>query len=169
MEISKQILTFIILVLLVILGGWALLHYPKNGTGPALDINTTSKGLPPLSTSTGAILIESKAGVAKTIRVSFPTSDAVITSPVTIKGESGAGWLFEGSASVQIVDAQSQIIGSGIITAKSDWMTNDFVPFEGTITFTKPGYAERGFIIIKNDNPSGILENSKSIKIPVRF
>lgn len=171
MNISQQIMTFIILVLLVILGGWALLHYPKNSGGPAVDVSATSTtvSLPLATTTSGAVITESAPGVAQTIRMNYPKADDFIESPMTVSGEAKGTWFFEANAGVQLVDTDGNQLAISNLTAQSDWMTTDFVPFTGTLTFAKPGYGTRGFLIISNDNPSGLPENSKSIKIPVRF
>ena len=54
-------------------------------------------------------------------------------------------------------------------------MTTDFVPFSGSIEFTKPecaadaDYCKRGSVIFNNDNPSGDPSRDKAVEIPVVF
>jgi hypothetical protein len=47
-------------------------------------------------------------------------------------------------------------------------MTNEFVPFEATLTFTKPT-TETGTVVFQRDNPSGLPENDQSVSIPIYF
>lgn len=105
------------------------------------------------------------------IRLTTPLPNATITSPVTIKGEARGGWFFEASFPVFVVDWDGKIIGQGIATAEGEWMTNDFVPFTANVTFDvadiSGNYANRGALILKKDNPSGLPEHDDALEIPV--
>jgi hypothetical protein len=98
-----------------------------------------------------------------------PKSGDTISSPVTIKGEARGTWYFEASFPIVIVNWDGLIIGEGIAQAQSDWMTEDFVPFEAVVNFETPSYSDRGAIILKNDNPSGDPARDKAIEVPIRF
>ncbi len=105
------------------------------------------------------------------IRVTVPTPQSVISSPVTITGVARGTWFFEASFPISIVNWDGLIIGEGIATAQSDWMTEDFVPFTANITYTIDPQTpyNRGAIILKKDNPSGLPEHDAAIEIPVTF
>ena len=90
-----------------------------------------------------------------------------IQSPFTISGEA-RGWYFEGSFPIHIVDAIGAPIASGLAQAKSDWMTNDFVPFTATVSFASPQSPD-GTIILQKDNPSGDSSFDQEIRIPIQF
>ena len=96
-----------------------------------------------------------------------------ISSPFTVTGFAKGNWFFEASFPIVVVDWDGRIIGNGIATAKDDWMTEKFVPFEGEITFEKPTGAEarlkRGAVIFRRDNPSDLPENDAALEIPVYF
>lgn len=98
-----------------------------------------------------------------------------ISSPITLTGQARGTWFFEGSFPVVVVDWDGLIIGDGYVQAKGDWMTEGFVPFEGIISFKKPvnsvsgSYSNRGAVIFKKDNPSGLPENDAAVEIPVVF
>ena len=47
-------------------------------------------------------------------------------------------WFFEGSFPVMVVDWDGRIIATHFATAQDDWMTEDFVRFEGEIEFELP-------------------------------
>jgi len=95
-----------------------------------------------------------------------------VSSPLNIAGKA-RGWYFEGSFPVSLVDGDGLIIASGIAQAKGDWMTSEFVPFEVQIVFVKPAnasaFGNRGSLILKKDNPSGMPAYDASIEIPVKF
>lgn len=105
------------------------------------------------------------------IRVDAPESNTSISSPVTITGTARGNWFFEGSFPVSIVNWDGRIIGQGIAQAQGEWMTEDFVPFTATLSYTFASNTpyNRGAIILKKDNPSGLPQNDASIEIPVTF
>ena len=103
------------------------------------------------------------------IRISNPRPNQVIKSPLTITGEARGTWFFEASFPVVLANWDGLIIAQGIAQAKSEWMTTDFVPFEATLTFTvdKNVYSNRGALILRKDNPSGLPEHDDALEIPV--
>lgn len=109
------------------------------------------------------------------IEVSYPQPNDVISSPLSIKGKARGYWFFESVAPVTLVDWDGLIIAQGHIQAMDDWMTEDFVNFEGVLEFKKPEIAEttdfgkKGTLILKKDNPSGLPENDSYVEIPVKF
>lgn len=105
------------------------------------------------------------------IVLTSPTPGQKITSPVTLTGMARGYWFFEASFPISIVNWDGLIIGEGYASADGDWMTEDFVPFTGTVNFTfdpETPY-NRGAIILKKDNPSGLPENDDALEIPVTF
>ncbi|MDP3947753.1 MAG: Gmad2 immunoglobulin-like domain-containing protein [bacterium] len=106
---------------------------------------------------------------ADLIRLDTPRPNQVINSPLTIKGEARGTWYFEASFPVILTNWDGLIIAQGIATAKSDWMTTEFVPFEATLNFTvdKNAYSNRGSLILRKDNPSGLPEHDDALEIPV--
>lgn len=103
------------------------------------------------------------------IELSSPRPNDIVKSPLLISGKARGTWFFEASFPIFITDWDGLIIGQGIATAKSDWMTEEFVPFEATITFTNPTYGENGTLILKKDNPSGLPEHDDALEIPIKF
>ncbi len=105
------------------------------------------------------------------IRVTAPASQSVITSPITITGMARGTWFFEGSFPVSIVNWDGLIVGEGVATAQGEWMTEDFVPFTASIAYTidQETPYNRGAIILRKDNPSGLPENDDSMEVPVMF
>lgn len=102
------------------------------------------------------------------ISVSLPADDAKIGNPVMVAGKARGYWYFEASFPIKVYDANNLLLGTGIATAQSDWMTVDFVPFTANITYTAATTAT-GKLVLERDNPSGLPENDMSIEIPVTF
>ncbi|MFA6522332.1 MAG: Gmad2 immunoglobulin-like domain-containing protein [Patescibacteria group bacterium] len=102
------------------------------------------------------------------IRVTNVTPNQTISSPVAITGEARGTWFFEASFPITVEDENGNQIGLGIATATSDWMTENFVPFTASISFTTPT-TSRGTLIFHKDNPSGLPENDDTLEIPVIF
>jgi len=103
------------------------------------------------------------------IRLETPKDGDVIKSPLTIRGEARGNWFFEASFPVILTDWDGKIIAEHYATAQDEWMTTDFVPFEAVLEFEKPSYGERGALILKKDNPSGLPENDDALEITVFY
>lgn len=105
------------------------------------------------------------------IRASSPAINATVSNPITVSGEARGYWFFEGSFPLVVVDWDGLIIGQGHATAASEWMTEDFVPFTGTVNYELPEDTpyKRGAIILRKDNPSGLPEFDDALEIPVLF
>ena len=105
---------------------------------------------------------------ADEIQVELPKADDVISSPLAVKGKVRGFWFFEASMPVSVLDADKKVLAKVPVQAKGEWMTEDFVEFEGQIPFTK-STTPTGFVLFENDNPSGLPENAKSFEVPIRF
>lgn len=101
------------------------------------------------------------------INITSPKILSKIKSPVFISGQAKGTWFFEASFPVKITDIDGNILGQGPVTAKSDWMTEEEVAFEGTIPFQR-GSATSGFVVFTPDDPSG-LDRYESVKVSVIF
>jgi len=122
--------------------------------------------LPPLSPADNNPAPDVATATAEVI-IFQPQPGAVVTSPLTVKGQARGGWFFEASLPVKLVDANNQLIVAHYGTADSDWMTPDLVPFTSILEFSTT--ATSGFLIIAKDNPSGLPEYDASISWPVNF
>lgn len=104
------------------------------------------------------------------IRLSSPRPGEVVTSPLTIRGEARGYWFFEASFPVEFVDEKWRVLTGTIATAQSDWMTEEFVPFEAVLEFeSDTAQGSKGILVLKRDNPSGLPENDDALKVPVIF
>jgi hypothetical protein len=103
------------------------------------------------------------------IYVEIPKAGSVVSSPILMSGQARGYWYFEASAPVDLMDSSGNVIAGGYVTAKGDWMTENFVPFEGVLEFTSVPASKEGILIFKNSNASGEPEFDKSIMVPVLF
>lgn len=96
-----------------------------------------------------------------------------ISSPLILEGQAVGNWYFEGDFPVILTDWDGLIIAEGYLTAQSDWMTEDFVQFKGSLEFVKPnkieGVKNWGSLILQKDNPSGLPENDNALEITIFF
>ncbi|MES2436641.1 MAG: Gmad2 immunoglobulin-like domain-containing protein [Patescibacteria group bacterium] len=118
-----------------------------------------------VSTSTITIATSTKSS---NVRMATPRPEELVKSPLKIAGSARGTWFFEASFPVQLVDANGTLIAQGPATAKGEWMTTDFVPFEASLVFTNPTTAT-GTLILKKDNPSGDLARDEEHRIPITF
>jgi Immunoglobulin-like domain of bacterial spore germination len=100
------------------------------------------------------------------IVVSTPKPHQEVCSPLTVKGKAKSPWFFEAVFPIRLLDAKCQELASGKANAIGDWTSGDFVPFEGKLEFTvtKP---TKALLVLQNDNPSGLPENTKKKEIPI--
>ena len=102
------------------------------------------------------------------IRIDQPRPNALIQSPLEIRGEARGYWFFEADFPVKLLDNNGQELGIAIVKTSANWMTEDFVPFEATLEFQEP-VTNRGVLILEKDNPSGLPEHADELRVPVRF
>lgn len=101
-----------------------------------------------------------------------PSPGRRITSPYIIEGQARGSWFFEAIAPVILVDWDGRIIAEHYIEAQGNWMTEEFVPFTGTLNFENVPVSEdnsRGAVILRAANASGLPEYDRAIEIPIRF
>lgn len=102
------------------------------------------------------------------IKIDEPRPNIRISSPLNISGEARGYWYFEASFPVKLYDANNQLLASGIATAQSEWMTEDFVPYQASLNFNQPN-TQYGTLVLERDNPSGMPENDDSLIVPIEF
>lgn len=102
------------------------------------------------------------------IQVEMPLPNEAITSRVLVRGKARGNWFFEGSFPVKLV-VNGEVIAQTVAEAQGEWMTNEFVDFKAILDFEDKSSTEarRGDLILEKDNPSGLPENDKSLRIPV--
>ena len=102
------------------------------------------------------------------IRLEKPRPNTGVKSPLTITGKARGSWFFEASFPIKIYDENENLLGTGVASTTSDWMTSEFVPFTASLKFKTPT-TKKGKLVLEKDNPSGLPENADNLQIPVVF
>ena len=102
------------------------------------------------------------------IRIGQPLPNSEVTSPLTFSGTARGYYYFEADFPVRLEDRDGNVLAQTSARAGSDWMTEDWVPFSGSLAFNAPDDG-RGYLIFDRANPSGLPENARSYRVPVRF
>jgi len=176
----KKFILFGILIIIIIVGlvGWDYKRIKEAGNIVTNFEECADRGYPILEsyprqckTPDGKTFVEdigNELEKQNLIRVSKPRPNEIIKSPLEIRGEARGYWFFEASFPVKLRDENGRELGIGIAQTLSDWMTEDFVPFEATLEFQSPT-TSRGVLILEKDNPSGLPEYADELRIPVKF
>jgi hypothetical protein len=108
------------------------------------------------------------AAIPDLIELRTPLPGAILLSPLTLEGRARGSWFFEASFPVYLLDADGDTIAVMPAQAEGEWMTQAFVPFKATLTFTPPA-SPTGTLILAKDNPSGLPEHAAELRVPIRF
>lgn len=162
----------ILLIYSLVLSGCTFVQNP-----PITDFDSCAasgkpimESYPPRCTANGQTYtqdIGNELEMQYTIRVSSPRPGTKITSPLTITGEARGKYFFEAQFPIRLLDQDHKIIAQGVAEAESDWMTENFVPFTATLTFTTN--SSKGTLVLENDNPSDNPSTALELLMPVRF
>ncbi len=128
--------------------------------------------VPEAPTTEDVVLEQEEVPSNDKIFVTSPLDGASVSAaaPISVAGNARGYWYFEATAPVSVLDADGLVIGQGYIEAAGDWMTEDFVPFSGTITLdVTPTPGEVGQIVFARANPSGMPENDEVVVVDVVF
>lgn len=107
-------------------------------------------------------------GVDSRVRVTHPQPNEIMASPYTFDGEARGTWFFEASFPVRVEDTAGNILGRGYAQAEGEWMTEEFVPFRGTVEFISEK-DQLGRVVFEKDNPSGLPEHAAETSVPVQI
>jgi len=95
-----------------------------------------------------------------------PKSGDIVESPFTISGKARGYWYFEASFPVEVVAETGEQLVIVPVQADGEWMTEEFVPFQASISIQHP-YSGPARLILHRDNPSGLPENDASLSVPI--
>ena len=148
---------------LLIAGGVVLVTFPKPDT---LSYQTSS----PASVQDSGVAQPTPTPTSphEMVRVSSIAPFGAVKSPLVLAGEARGNWFFEGSFPVTLVDANGKVLAQAVAQTPGEWMTTEFIPFSAKLDFKKPT-TSTGTIILKRDNPSGIVEFDSELHFPVHF
>ncbi len=103
------------------------------------------------------------------IRLDSPRPGDTIENPVVVTGEARGTWFFEATFPIVLTDWDGLSIGEGYARAEGEWMTEEFVPFSGEVSYTLATDTpyDRGSLILQKANASGLPEHDDALEIPV--
>lgn len=110
---------------------------------------------------------QTQMNLSDIIHLSKPQPYDIISDTLIIEGEAKGNWFFEGTAPFVVLADDFSTVTSGFIEAKGDWMTENFVPFYKEVKLMPR--SENGYLVLKNDNPSGLTEKDLYFMIPLKF
>jgi len=163
----RKNLFFIVIIILIILGGIYLFTKREKGVVCIQDVKECPDGSF-VSRVAPDCNFAPCPGEKEGILISLPKRNERIKSPLKIEGEARGFWFFEAQFSVELYDANDDFLGRAILTAKEDWMTENFVSFEGELEFAQSA-TSLGTLRFLSDNPSGLPENQKIFEVPIQF
>ncbi len=165
----KHIVLGFVVVGIVIVAAYVLLQNEAAAPESTLPPTTPVTPVPTKPVALPAELVTHITDHSDRIVLVSPAPLDTISSPVMLTGKARGTWFFEASFPVSVVNWDGLVIGEGIATAEGDWMTEAFVPFTATISYSvdPDAYSNKGTLILKRDNPSGLPENDDALEIPV--
>ena len=131
--------------------------------------NHSKEGI--ISTEENAASVEAEKSskeISELIQINTPKEGAVIESPLQLSGKAKGYWFFEADAPVKLLDEHGNLLAKTYIKATDDWMTRNWVNFEGNLEFEVRSQ-KSGYLVFERANPSGLEENENQYKFPVRF
>lgn len=130
---------------------------------------TATTTTPPPTTTNLGNLAEKSDLIVVNQPYPHPYPNGIVASPLTITGEARGTWYFEASFPVEMQDVDGNVLGQGHAEAIGNWMTEDFVPYTATLSFTVPAGVTEGVLYLRKDNPSGLPANDDEAHFPVQF
>ena len=103
------------------------------------------------------------------VELTVPQPWSRVQTPMRAYGKARGNWFFEGDTRIVLTESRGFPIMMSYVTAMGDWMTKDFVTFDGHIEFTQPDSGTWGWFILEKDNPSENRSLDAKVKIPVLF
>ncbi len=104
--------------------------------------------------------------VSAFITVETPAEGDEVSTPLTATGEARGTWFFEGDFPMRLLTEEGDILESHFATAQDEWMTEDFVPFEGEMAFTVEEETS-AVLRLERDNPADKEELDMHVEIPL--
>ncbi len=101
-----------------------------------------------------------------TIIITSPRAQSLVEPGFTVTGLARGSWYMEGTFPVELVGSDGTVLATGAASTNDDWMTEDFVPFEVSMTW-EPTALSQANLILHKANPSGMPENDAEVAIPV--
>ena len=146
----------IVIALVVLLAFFAILKFAerKQIMMPAPEIPEIREEITYTNASTDLITVD------------LPFPGAVTGKKFSVIGKARGKWFFEASFPLELQDKDGKTIANSYAQAEGEWMTENFVPFKGTIK-APDSYIGGATLILHKDNASGLPEHDASISFPI--
>ncbi len=102
---------------------------------------------------------------SENVRVDSPRIGEAVSKTFRVVGEVRGNWTFEANLPMKVLDPSGEQIGVGFGMTTEDWMTTEFVPFEGKVEVKD--YTGPAKLVLMKDNPSGLPENDDSVEFDI--
>ncbi|QQG38323.1 MAG: hypothetical protein HYS26_02110 [Candidatus Kaiserbacteria bacterium] len=109
--------------------------------------------------------VQGTAFVSENVRVDAPRMGETVASTIEVRGQARGNWYFEASFPLEVRDPSGKRVGEGYAMTSEEWMTTNFVSFEGTVVATD--YRGPATLVLHKDNPSGLPENDDSVEFSI--
>lgn len=155
---QKQVLVAVAIIVIVLVVGLLVSRRDGAQKSPAADLPVAADDATPLDDM---------------IHVFDPSEGTTVYSPIDVFGEARGAWFSEGTFPVRLYDNEGNLLSEGVASSTSasadGWMTDDFVPFEASLSYQEPPKTDTGTLVLMRDNPSGDPANDMQVVIPVQF
>lgn len=108
-----------------------------------------------------------KPYVSENVVVTAPLPGEKVSHAISVRGEARGSWFFEANLPLEVRDPSGRIVGRGHAMTAEEWMTTEFVSFEGKIIVGD--YSGPATLVVKKDNPSGLPENDAEIAFDIEI
>jgi len=143
----KKIIVYIVLILVVLVGGFYLFNKDTQKEPELAQITY-------MNTSSDDIVPE------------LPVPSAIVGKQFTVSGKARGYWFFEASFPIQVLDKDGKILVSSFATAEDEWMTTEFVNFSADVSIPE-NYIGLATLVLNKDNPSDMRDKDASISFPI--
>lgn len=100
------------------------------------------------------------------IVVNTPLPGERVGKKFTVTGFARGSWFFEASFPVILNDIKGVPLSRLPASAKGEWMTENFVPFEAVVEVPET-FSGEAVLTLRKDNPSDIRANDASVSFPL--
>jgi len=175
MAVKRNRIVTIFIVLALLIGAWLFLRFVIGGpedtwicdNGQWIKHGNPRDPMPTSGCGEEKGDIEEKEDISEKIKVFKPQVNEILSGPIEIEGEAKGSWYFEAVFPIWLIDENGNIIAQTSAWAQDEWMTEDFVPFKAEIE-APSDFSGNATLILKNDNPSGLPEYDKEIRVPIK-
>jgi hypothetical protein len=156
----KTVIT--VLVVVVILLGAAVLIKQRAVQAPVIG---PAEELDEYADATAALAAKSNL-----IRIDNLVPGQAVTRSITVTGEARGPWYFEASFPLEVRTTDGAMLAQAPATAQGEWMTENFVPFTGTVTIPNDKLVTTNIVLVLHkSNASGLPEHDDRIEIPLKL